>query len=88
MGKPAPRRRLMRSSVIFTSSGNADWGGELMIYSPVGESRDGKSELTITHCVAPKPGSLVMFTVPRFHRVCAWIRRPESTSVSPLPAGL
>ena len=68
-GKPAPRRRLALVS-YFHEQWECDWGGELMIYSPVGESRDGKSEWTITHCVAPKPGSLVMFTVPRFHRVC------------------
>ena len=68
-GKPAPRRRLALVS-YFHEQWECDWGGELMIYSPVGESRDGKSELAITHCVAPKPGSLVMFTVPRFHRVC------------------
>lgn len=47
-GKPAPRRRLALVS-YFHEQWECDWGGELMIYSPVGESRDGKSELTITH---------------------------------------
>ncbi|MFO0775953.1 MAG: 2OG-Fe(II) oxygenase family protein [Nitrospiraceae bacterium] len=28
------------------------------------------AELRISHCIAPRPGSLVVFTVPRFHRVC------------------
>jgi SM-20-related protein len=41
-----------------------------MIYAAAGESEDGRADLAITHCIAPKPGSLVMFTVPRFHRVC------------------
>jgi len=27
-------------------------------------------DLVPTHCIEPRPGSLVMFTVPRFHRVC------------------
>jgi SM-20-related protein len=45
------------------------WGGELIIY----RQRSGDhncSDLAISHCIAPKPGSLVLFTVPRFHRVC------------------
>lgn len=42
----------------------------MIIYEPVSESREEKPELALTHCIAPKPGSLVMFTVPRFHRVC------------------
>jgi len=68
-GKPAPRRRLALVS-YFHEQWECDWGGELMVYDAVGESRDGKPELIITHCIPPKPGSLVMFTVPRFHRVC------------------
>lgn len=46
-----------------------DWGGELIIYSSK-PSADGQRELSVTHCILPKPGSLVLFTVPRFHRVC------------------
>ena len=68
-GKPAPRRRLALVS-YFHEQWECDWGGELMIYEAIGASQDGKPELAITHCIVPKPGSLVMFTVPRFHRVC------------------
>lgn len=67
--KPVPRRRLALVS-YFHEQWECDWGGELIIYEAVSESRDGKPELALTHCIAPKPGSLVMFTVPRFHRVC------------------
>ncbi len=68
-GRPAPLRRLALVT-YFHEEWECDWGGELMIYSATGGTQDGKSDLSITHCVAPKPGSLVMFTVPRFHRVC------------------
>lgn len=68
-GKPAPRRRLAMVS-YFHEEWECDWGGELMIYAATGETKHGKPDLAITHCIAPKPGSLVMFTVPRFHRVC------------------
>ena len=68
-GKPAPLRRLALVT-YFHEEWECDWGGELMIYAAAGMRRNGKPDLAITHCVAPKPGSLVMFTVPRFHRVC------------------
>ena len=68
-GKPAPLRRLALVT-YFHETWECDWGGELMIYAAAGDSQPGKPDLTITHCIAPKPGSLVMFTVPRFHRVC------------------
>lgn len=68
-GKPAPLRRLALVT-YFHERWECDWGGELMIYSPVGGQQGGKPDLTITHCIAPKPGALVMFTVPRYHRVC------------------
>lgn len=68
-GKPAPLRRLALVT-YFHEEWECDWGGELMIYAVEGTRHDGKSDLAITHCIAPKPGSLVMFTVPRFHRVC------------------
>lgn len=68
-GKPAPVRRLALVT-YFHEEWECDWGGELMIYSVVGTRHDGKPDLAITHCIAPRPGSLVMFTVPRFHRVC------------------
>jgi SM-20-related protein len=47
---------------------NPDWGGELIVYEA--KQRKGERVLEIHHCVSPKPGSLVLFTVPRFHRVC------------------
>jgi SM-20-related protein len=68
-GKPAPLRRLALVT-YFHEEWECDWGGELMIYAPEGTRRDGKPGLVLTHCILPKPGSLVMFTVPRFHRVC------------------
>ena len=68
-GKPAPLRRLALVT-YFHETWECDWGGELMIYAAAGDSQPRKPDLTITHCIAPKPGSLVMFTVPRFHRVC------------------
>ena len=68
-GKTAPLRRLALVT-YFHEAWECDWGGELMIYSPEGMRRDGKPDLTLTHCIMLKPGSLVLFTVPRFHRVC------------------
>ena len=68
-GKPAPLRRLALVT-YFHEEWECDWGGELMIYAPEGTRRDGRPDLALTHCIMPKPGSLVMFTVPRFHRVC------------------
>jgi SM-20-related protein len=46
-----------------------DWGGELIIYSSPHHGSQPR-DLSVTHCILPKPGSLVLFTVPRFHRVC------------------
>ncbi len=46
-----------------------DWGGELIVYRSTPDQHT-RSDLAITYCIAPKPGSLVLFTVPRFHRVC------------------
>jgi SM-20-related protein len=54
----------------FHEEWESDWGGELIVYSADGQGGDKKPALRITHCIAPKPGSLVMFTVPRYHRVC------------------
>jgi len=45
-------------------------GGELIIYKKRRAHTSEKLDLEITHCIEPRPGSLVMFTVPRFHRVC------------------
>lgn len=48
----------------------ADWEGELIIYSAQEQTGSHRPKLRISHCIAPEPGSLVLFTVPRFHRVC------------------
>ena len=46
-----------------------DWGGELIIYDNR-KGKDGQRRLEVSYCLEPKPGSIVFFTVPRFHRVC------------------
>lgn len=72
VGRPeqraAPRRRLAVVTYLH-EEWQPDWGGELMIYRSI-PGRQGPVDLAITHCIAPTPGSLVLFTVPRFHRVC------------------
>ncbi|HXT66700.1 MAG TPA: 2OG-Fe(II) oxygenase family protein [Nitrospiraceae bacterium] len=62
----SPVRRLALVTYLH-DEWHPDWGGELIIYHTQSGQRD---DLAITHCIAPKPGSLVLFTVPRFHRVC------------------
>ena len=48
-----------------------DWGGELIVYEAKPPVKGGGTpKVAITHCVSPDPGSLVLFTVPRLHRVC------------------
>jgi SM-20-related protein len=68
-GRPAPRRRIALVT-YFHEEWRPDWGGELILYAPRTNKSDGHSDLVPTHCIQPRPGSLVMFTVPRFHRVC------------------
>ncbi len=68
-GKPLPLRRLALVT-YFHERWESDWAGELMVYSAVGTRHDGTPDLALTHCIPPRPGSLVMFTVPRYHRVC------------------
>lgn len=41
--------------------------GQAQVQSPTPKDL---RHLRITHCIAPQPGSLVVFTVPRYHRVC------------------
>ncbi len=64
----SPLRRLALVTYLH-DEWQPDWGGELILYRPV-SGQQTRSNLAITHCIAPQPGSLVMFTVPRFHRVC------------------
>ena len=40
-----------------------NWGGELLIYKTVGE------RMFVQYCIIPKPGTLVLFQVPRPHRI-------------------
>jgi SM-20-related protein len=63
------RRRLALVSYVH-EEWEADWGGELIIYKADRQTGTGRPKLHISHCIAPEPGSLVLFTVPRFHRVC------------------
>lgn len=68
-GRPAPSRRIAVVS-YFHEEWQPDWGGELIVYAQRSSRGSGPSDLVPTHCIEPRPGSLVMFTVPRFHRVC------------------
>jgi len=61
--------RRLAMVAYFHEEWHPDWGGELIVYEKK-ETKGGKSALDIVGCVAPKPRSLAMFTLPRFHRVC------------------
>ena len=67
--KPAPLRRLAVVGYVH-EEWNPDWGGELIIYAAKQISGRTQPELSVSHCILPKPGALVLFSVPRFHRVC------------------
>lgn len=60
--------RRIALATYFHEEWNTDWGGELIVYHA--RQKNGKRILEIDQCIAPRPGSLVLFTVPRFHRVC------------------
>lgn len=68
-GRQAPLRRIAVVT-YFHEEWQSDWGGELIIYAKRSNHTAEKPDLVPTHCIEPRPGSLVMFTVPRFHRVC------------------
>ena len=68
-GPTTPRRRIALVS-YFHDEWRSDWGGELIIYAKRKMHRAEQPDLEVTHCIEPRPGSLVLFTVPRFHRVC------------------
>ena len=68
-GVTTPRRRIALVS-YFHDEWRSDWGGELIIYAKRNMYSAEQPDLQVTHCIEPRPGSLVMFTVPRFHRVC------------------
>ncbi len=63
-----PQRRIAVVS-YFHHEWNPDWGGELIVYDSR-KKKDGQVRLEVSYCLEPKPGSIVFFTVPRFHRVC------------------
>lgn len=66
---PRPPLRRLAMVAYFHDEWQPDWGGELIIYDEK-KDQQAKQTLEIAGCVAPKPRSLAMFTVPRFHRVC------------------
>ena len=68
-GRRAPQRRIALVT-YFHEEWQPDWGGELIIYEKRADHQADHGNLVPTHCIEPRPGSLVMFTVPRFHRVC------------------
>ena len=68
-GAQVPRRRIALVSYVH-DEWQSDWGGELIIYAKRKMHSSEQQDLEVTHCIEPRPGSLVMFTVPRFHRVC------------------
>ncbi len=65
---PPPLRRLAVATYVH-HQWHTDWGGELILYHDQSDSQ-GNRVLNVAQCIAPQPGSLVIFTVPRFHRVC------------------
>ena len=64
----APCRRLALVSYVPVEW-RSDWGGKLIIYAKRQRQDSEEPDLEVTHCLEPRPGSLVMFTVPRFHRI-------------------
>lgn len=68
-GRRAPLRRIALVT-YFHEEWRPDWGGELILYTRRSDNPADRVDLVPTHCIVPRPGSLVMFTVPRFHRVC------------------
>lgn len=64
----SPQRRIAVVT-YFHQEWEHDWGGELIVYDSR-KKKDGQVRLEVSYCLEPKPGSIVFFTVPRFHRVC------------------
>lgn len=67
-GRIPPTRRLALAT-YFHEEWQPDWGGELILYKETA-GPNGKKNLEVSQCIAPSPGSLVIFTVPQLHRVC------------------
>lgn len=66
-GAVRPARRLALVT-YFHDQWEPDWGGELLIYNHQ-HTTGSKPKLSLAYSIQPEPGSLVIFTVPRFHRV-------------------
>jgi SM-20-related protein len=66
-GAAKPARRVAMVT-YFHPVWEPDWGGELIVYNQARGGGD-RPVLTASHCIMPTPGSVVFFTVPRFHRV-------------------
>jgi SM-20-related protein len=62
------RRRIALATYLH-SEWQPDWGGEFVAYR---ENRDDPESpaMEASHWIAPEPGQLTLFTVPRAHRVC------------------
>ena len=67
-GKQPPIRRLALAT-YFHERWEPDWGGELIIYKEKPDFQKTR-QLEVVQCIAPTPGSLAIFAVPRHHRVC------------------
>lgn len=69
VGRPSLRRRIAVVTYVH-EEWQPDWGGELIIYKKRAGGSSDSVDLVSTHCIEPRPGTLVMFTVPRYHRIC------------------
>jgi SM-20-related protein len=69
VGRPSLRRRIAVVSYLH-EEWKSDWGGELIIYARRAGRSSDSVDLVPTQCIEPRPGTLVMFTVPRYHRIC------------------
>lgn len=69
VGRPSLRRRIAVVSYLH-EEWKPDWGGELIIYAKRADRSSDSVDLVPTQCIEPRPGTLVMFTVPRYHRIC------------------
>lgn len=66
------RRRVYRRVALATylhTEWQHNWGGELILYQRE-RNDEHKQGLGVLQCIPPDPGTLVLFTVPRVHRVC------------------
>lgn len=69
VGRSSLQRRIAIVTYVH-EEWRPDWGGELIIYARRAGRSSDSVDLVPTHCIEPRPGTLVMFTVPRYHRIC------------------